>query len=98
MKNIFIFFLFSCLCVTAQDTISFRNGEVKAVKVSEVGINDVKYTRFDNADGPKYIVTKNDIHFIKYSGGQIDSFAVAKAELNVKEKPTEFKKIWICRL
>ncbi len=91
MKNIFLFFLLSCLCVSAQDTIRFRNGEVKAVKVSEVGINDVRYTRFDNSDGPKYIVTKNEIHFIKYAGGQIDSFAVANAEISVKEKPVELR-------
>lgn len=78
-----LIFLLSILnfCVHAQDTIRFRNGEVKVVKVTEVGINDVKYNRFDNIGGPLYIASKNDIRFVKYKGGDIDSFPIVKTEV-----------------
>lgn len=93
MRNIFLVLVIFNLSLKAQDTIRFRNGEVKAVKVSEVGVSDVHYTRFDNVDGPKYIVGKNDIQLIKYSGGQIDSFAVEKPVVKVVEKPKEYNMV-----
>ena len=93
MRNLFILLVLICVTMKSQDTIRFRNGESKAVKVSEVGLTNIHYSRFDNLDGPKYIVEKNDVSFIKYSGGQIDSFAVAKPQpLVVIEKPLEIKK------
>ena len=82
-----LFFLFSIFnfYVHAQDTIRFRNGEVKAVKVSEVGIDNIKYNRFDNIRGPVYIINKNEIQLIKYSGGGVDSFKLEQAEVQKAE-------------
>ena len=74
-KLIFVFVIFN-LSLRAQDTIRFRNGEVQAVKVNEVGISDIKYNRFDNAGGPVYVANKNDVQLIKYAGGSVDSFKV----------------------
>ncbi len=79
MRKQIVTFLFfaNILCYYSQDTIKFRNNEVKQVKVSEVGINDVKYRRFDNPEGPQYIANKNDISFIKYQNGHKDTFGIA---------------------
>ena len=85
----FVILLFVCSFAKAQDTIRFRNGEVQAVKVNEVGVSDIKYNRFDNVSGPQYVVDKNDIRSIKYSGGFIDSFAIVKPPVKV----TEFKTV-----
>lgn len=74
-------------CAKAQDTIRFRSGEVLAVKVNEVGLTEINYNRFDNLQGPKYVVEKKDISLIKYAGGHIDSFAVVAPVA----KETEFK-------
>ncbi|HWY12433.1 MAG TPA: hypothetical protein VN026_13955 [Bacteroidia bacterium] len=81
MKKIFFLFVILSLNLNAQDTIRFRNGEVKVVKVTEVGVDYVKYNRFDNASGPLYTVPKNDVRYIKYSGGGIDSFPIVKTEI-----------------
>ena len=76
----------------AQDTLRFRNGETMAVKVNEIGISEIKYNRFDNVNGPQYVVEKNDIRYIKYSNGQKDTFALTKPA-QVINKPSEFQTI-----
>lgn len=67
----FILFVQNLFC---QDTIRFKNGDVKAVKVNEVGLYQVSYSRLDLSDGPTYTVNKSDIFSIKYKNGQIDTF------------------------
>ncbi len=66
------------LCITvnyfAQDTITFKNGEIKAVKVSEIGPTQIKYNRFDNVDGPVYISNKSEIKSIRFSNGTIELY------------------------
>lgn len=84
MKHLLL--LISCLMVyllPAQDTIRFTNGEMKSVKVNEVGVNEVKFNRFDLQDGPTYVVNKSDVFLIKYSNGQIDTFKVNKQSTTV---------------
>lgn len=81
MKKLIILLIIICGCANAQDTLRFRNGETQAVKVNEVGVTEIHYNRFDNLQGPKYVAEKNDILFIKYSGGQIDSFKVKEPEV-----------------
>lgn len=74
----------------AQDTIHFVSKEIQAVKVDEVGINEIKYHRFDNLQGPAYVVNKTDILRIKYSNGHVDSFAVKAPGVVVEEsKPMQ---------
>ena len=91
-KLIFVFFVFNFV-LNAQDTIRFRSGEVKVVKVSEVGINDIKYNRFDNVDGPVYVANKNDVQLIKYAGGSVDSFKVEAVILeSTTTQPAQIKK------
>lgn len=77
----YLLLMFSSLMVfvlNAQDTIRFTNGEMKSVKVNEVGLSEVKFCRFDLQDGPTYVVNKSDVFLIKYSNGQIDTFRVNK--------------------
>lgn len=79
MKKIIFILLILSIHLAAQDTIRFKNGEIKAVKVSEVGLSEIKYNMFNNSDGPVYIVSKNDITSIKYLNGHIDNFAVVNS-------------------
>lgn len=74
----YVVLLLLTIKLQAQDTIRFKNGDVKAVKVSEINSNEVKYHRADYPDGPQYVVYKSDIKFIKYSNGAIDTFNEAK--------------------
>ncbi|MES2761757.1 MAG: hypothetical protein V4677_06105 [Bacteroidota bacterium] len=78
--RIFCIILFSILLggkMYSQDTISFLNKTSLAVKVNEIGIQEVKYHRFDNADGPLYIANKNEIAYIKFANGQVDTIHAA---------------------
>lgn len=75
--------LLLCLLITtnfayAQDTIQFINKVSQAAKVIEIGIDEIKYQRFDNLNGPLYVANKNEIRYIKFSNGHVDSITVAR--------------------
>jgi hypothetical protein len=56
-----------------------KNGdEIKAI-VQEVGIDDVKYKKYENPSGPTYTLLKSDIFMIKYENGEKDIFVEKKA-------------------
>jgi hypothetical protein len=76
----FIFLLFIFNFVKAQDTILFHNNEIKIVKVNEVGTDEIKFKRYDNLNGPVYVINKSEIKYIKYAGGLKDSFPLSKKQ------------------
>ncbi len=78
MKKIVLIISSVCLNINlfSQDSIRFMNNNIIAAKISEVGITDIKYHRFDNLDGPQYIVIKQDIRYIKFANGTVDSIRV----------------------
>jgi hypothetical protein len=78
MRLVFILLLFITLQVKAQDTIRFTDGRVIAVKVAEVGLQEIKFNRFDNLSGPLYVVNKNEIRSIRYTNGAVDTFNTGK--------------------
>lgn len=78
MKKIILLLLIISFRLFSQDTMRFNSGEIKVVKVTEVGVHEVKYNRFDNLDGPVYVSSKNDIRSIKYSSGHLDTFSEEK--------------------
>jgi len=64
----------SSVTLSAQDVITLKNGDdIKAI-VQEVGIDDVKYKRFDNPNGPNYMLKKAEILMIRYENGSKDVF------------------------
>ncbi len=90
-KNIFIIFiLFFCGKIFSQDTIYFRNSEVKSVKVNEVNPTEIKYFRFESLSGPIYTSYTNEIKKIKYAGGHVDSFNVVIQKPNVIQTKNVF--------
>ncbi|MBY0479552.1 MAG: hypothetical protein K2Q24_18025 [Chitinophagaceae bacterium] len=76
MKQLFAFImmLLSASFVYAQDIITLRTGETIIAKVSEVGINEVKYLKSSNVNGPVYVAAKADISQIVYENGVKDVF------------------------
>jgi hypothetical protein len=75
--------------LAAQDTIRFNSGEVKAVKVQDVGLKEIKYNRFDNLSGPVYVCSKDEVSSIRYSNGSVDTFTSnsQKTEIPKAETP-----------
>jgi hypothetical protein len=88
MKKIVLIIAFVNLYANlfSQDSIHFVNNNIIAAKISEVGITDIKYHRFDNLDGPQYIVNKQDIRYIKFANGTVDSIRVEVAKPTTEPK------------
>lgn len=64
----------SSVTMFAQDIIIMKDGnEIQAI-VIEVGIDEVRYKRFDNQEGPDYLLRKLDIFMIRYENGSKDVF------------------------
>ncbi len=73
--------------VYSQDTIQFINKTTQVVKVAEVGIDEIKYHRFDNLEGPLYVAGKKEIRYIKYANGHVDSVTVASKVIQPASEP-----------
>jgi hypothetical protein len=71
-KNLFLFLAITSLLIcqaSAQDVIMLKNGDEVDAKITEVGIQEIKYKRMDNLEGPVYVMPKADIFKIKYKNG-----------------------------
>ena len=75
-KAITLNLFFYCIVnqLNAQDIILKTDGTEIQAKVTEVGIEDVKYHRFDNLTGPVYNLKKSEIFMITYQDGHKDVF------------------------
>ena len=72
-----ILFLTFLLCTAksfAQDTVFYRDGTLRYVKVLEIGEDKVKYKNSNNPDGPDYIINKRDVQRIGYKNGTSETF------------------------
>lgn len=76
-----IFSIFSLKCFS-QDFIILRNGEEIKAKVTEIGVNEIKYIKIEYPDSPIYTIKKNNVTMIKYSNGNKDIF---KDTTNIKK-------------
>lgn len=51
-----------------------RNGDELQVKVQEINLNEIKYKRYDNLEGPLISVSKAEVFMIKYENGTKEVF------------------------
>lgn len=71
MKQI-VFAVLLLFCIGdlfSQDIIVKNNGENIKAKISEVGITEIRYKRWDNLNGPIMVISKQDVATIKYKNG-----------------------------
>lgn len=75
-KTLFIIIglLFHISQVFSQDVITKKTGEDINSKVIEIGINEVRYKKFENIEGPTYSMLKSDILMIRYENGTKEIF------------------------
>jgi hypothetical protein len=82
----------SANAVWSQDVIVLKKNaeEIKAL-VQEVGLTEVKYKKYENANGPSYTLLKADIFMIKYANGEKDVFKdePAATDVSPKNRPQE---------
>lgn len=87
MKKIFlIFILFNSLVSFAQDLITLKNGIDIKSKVFEINLNEIKYKKYDNLNGPLISILKDDVLIIRYENGSKDIFQ------DIQNKETEDSK------
>jgi len=60
----------------SQDVIIFHNGDMIESTIMEISASEIKYKKYDNLDGPLYVVLKKDIFMINYSTGEKDIFQI----------------------
>jgi len=79
--------ILSNLVLNAQDLITKRNGEDIKAKVIEIGLNEVKFKRFDNLDGPLITIEKSEILIIRYENGSKEIFEESNNTTLTKAMP-----------
>ncbi|MHC2993200.1 hypothetical protein OB13_17025 [Pontibacter sp. HJ8] len=71
MKKL-LFTLLACtsfLISQAQDILIKRNGDELEVKVLEINLEEIRYKRYDNLEGPLISIAKGEVFMIKYENG-----------------------------
>ena len=74
--SIYLFLVIALFTITvsAQDKIYLKSGENIEAKILEINLNDVKYKRYTNQEGPLYTIVKSDIHMVIYENGESEIF------------------------
>jgi len=74
--------------IRAQDIIILTNGDEIQSIVTEIGLDVIKYHKFDNQTGPLYNIAKSQVFMIKYQNGTKDVFTQqSKPQEVVTPKP-----------
>ena len=89
MKKVLIAFslILTTICYS-QDIIVKVNGDSISSNINEIGINEIKLHKFNNPNGPLYIIDKKDVIKIIFNNGEIEdfvSFNKEKKERNIVE-------------
>lgn len=85
-----LFFCLNSYSVTfSQDIITKTNGEEVEVKVELIGVDDIKYKKFNHLDGPSYIINKTDVIDIKFENGIIENFNARNKENDISLEETK---------
>ena len=97
MKSI-LFLLFTVFLTSfgfSQDIITKTDGnqiEAVVIKVSE---DEIEYKRFDNQEGPVYVIDKDKVFMINYSNGSKDVFPIQNLQdtIQVETETTESEEL-----
>lgn len=65
-----------------QDIITKKNGEEIIAKILEVNNSEVKYKKFENQNGPSFIIAKSDLFMVKYEDGSKETFSLNSNKKN----------------
>lgn len=84
--------LTSVLQLSAQDIITKCNGEEIEAKVAEIGDTQIKYRKYENAQGPLYTLPASEVFLIRFEDGTrevvtpLDAPAVSRPLLRKRPK------------
>jgi hypothetical protein len=66
-----------------------RNGDIIEAVIIEVGVNEIKYKKCSNPDGPTYSILRSDVFMIKNKNGDNDVFNDKKSSTDSDELKVE---------
>jgi hypothetical protein len=80
---------------TSQDIIILQNGDEILSKITKVDLDKIEYKKFENLEGPIYILDKSKVFMIKYENGTKDIFKEKQSSSvsNEIEKENSLEKI-----
>jgi hypothetical protein len=78
-KLLFLFLLFPCKFIFAQDTIVKVNGEKIPANIIEINNDDIKYKRASMPDGAVFIINRSIVWKIIYRSGEVDIITIPKS-------------------
>jgi len=67
----FMFFFFGIGFITAQEIITMRKGNMVIADILEITPSEISYKRFENRDGPTYVIPAICVNSIRYIDGNI---------------------------
>lgn len=70
-----------------QDSLRMRSGTSVAVKLMEIKPYELVYKRFDNPEGPVYILNKSEVSSVLYSNGAVDTFPRIVPQQSLVQQP-----------
>jgi hypothetical protein len=92
MKNIFyLIFLFLVSCSGFSQDVIYQKSTTDSIltKIIEVNVDNIKYRKHSNLNGPIYTINKSELIKIVYSNGDIEHYN--------QEKLKEFATVYIIR-
>jgi len=66
----------SLSAANAQDRIYTKSGAMYEVKIKEVGTKMIVYKKWNNLDGPDYVMPKADVERVKFQNGDEEQFSI----------------------
>ena len=82
----------SSVFANAQDKIYLKSGDNIEAKILEVNVDNVKYKKSSNLEGPTFTIEKSDIHMVVYQNGENQIFKETVADKKKKSKSSKFGK------
>ena len=82
----------SSVFANAQDKIYLKSGDNIEAKILEVNVDNVKYKKSSNLEGPTFTIEKSDIHMVVYQNGENQIFKESVADKKKKSKSSDFGK------
>ena len=71
-KALLLLAVFTVTSIYSQDIILKKNGESINSKIDEIGIDNIKYHKYNNLSGPTYVISNNDVSKITFENGDIE--------------------------
>ena len=78
MKTVFawsVLLFISVQLLYTQDTITLRNRNIIESKVIEISNENIRYVKYNNLEGPVYVLPVNEIRTITFQNGEIINYS-----------------------